>query len=180
MSSAVPSRRRWGRGRLTRSPLRPRDLLAVGSVGLRGKRARALLTALGIAIGIAAMVAVVGISSSSRADLLAQIDRLGTNLLQVQPGQDVFGQDTQLPATAPAMIRRIGPVESAAATRTVGGTSVRRTDRIDSVETGGISVVATEPQLADTIGATLAGGRFLDAATARVPGFRSSSDAVAS
>ena len=72
-----------------------------------------------VAIGIAAMVAVVGISASSRADLLAELDRLGTNLLEVQPGNDPFGEEATLPTTAPAMIRRIGPVESAAATRTV-------------------------------------------------------------
>jgi putative ABC transport system permease protein len=135
---------------------------------LRSKRSRAGLTALGIAIGIAAMVAVVGISSSSRADLLAQLDSLGTNRLQVQPGQDIFGDQTQLPTTAPAMIRRIAPVESAAATRTVS-TTVRRTDRIPSGESGGIQVIATEPQLAGTLGATVHDGSFLDAATAQVP-----------
>ncbi|MEO7555036.1 MAG: ABC transporter permease, partial [Acidimicrobiales bacterium] len=148
--------------------MRGRDLLAVGSLGLRGRRSRAALTALGIAIGIAAMVAVVGISSSSRADLLAQLDRLGTNLLQVQPGQDAFGQQTQLPTTAPAMIRRITPVESAAATRTVP-TTVRRTDRIPGNESGGIQVLATEPQLLPTLGGTMHAGRFLGDATAQVP-----------
>ena len=158
--------------------MRRRDLLAVGSLGLRGKRSRAALTALGIAIGIAAMVAVVGISSSSRADLLGQLDRLGTNLLQVQPGNDVFGQSTQLPTTAPAMIRRIAPVESAAATRTVPVT-VRRTDRISANESGGIQVVATEPQLLPTLGATMHDGRFLDDATAQVPAVVLGSEAAA-
>jgi putative ABC transport system permease protein len=148
--------------------VRRRDLVAIGSLGLRSKRSRAALTALGIAIGIAAMVSVVGISSSSKADLLARIDALGTNLLQVQPGQDVFGDQTQLPTTAPAMIRRIAPVQSAAATRTVS-TTVRRTDKVPSGESGGIQVIATEPELAATLGATVADGRFLDAATAQVP-----------
>ena len=100
-----------------RTRLRPADVLAVGTVGLRAKRVRTLLTALGIAIGIAAMVAVVGISASSRADLLAELDELGTNLLQVQAGQSMFGDDSELPVTAPDMIRRIGPVTSATATR---------------------------------------------------------------
>jgi putative ABC transport system permease protein len=144
-----------------------RDILATSAVGLRAKRARTLLTALGVAIGIAAMVAVVGISASSRADLLADLDRLGTNLLEVSPGRDVFGQDTQLPIEAPSMIRRIAPVQSAAATRTVS-TTVRRTAYIDQRETGAIAVVATEPQLAETIGATLAHGRFLNSATGQL------------
>jgi putative ABC transport system permease protein len=158
--------------------LRRRDLLGLGLLGLRGKRSRAALTALGIAIGIAAMVAVVGISSSSKADLLAQLDKLGTNLLQVEPGQDVFGDQTQLLATAPAMIRRIAPVESAAATRTVA-TTARRTDLIPSGESGGIQVIATEPELATTLGATLHAGRFLDDAAVQVPTVVLGSEAAA-
>jgi putative ABC transport system permease protein len=158
--------------------MRRRDLLGVGSLGLRTKRSRAVLTALGIAIGIAAMVSVVGISASSRADLLAQLDRLGTNLLQVQPGQNGFGQDSELPTTAPAMIRRIAPVESAAATRTVPVT-VRRTDRTDKAETGGIEVVATEPQLLSTLGGSVLSGRFLDAASAKLPAVVLGSEAAA-
>jgi putative ABC transport system permease protein len=158
--------------------MRRRDLLGVGSLGLRTKRSRAVLTALGIAIGIAAMVSVVGISASSRADLLAQLDRLGTNLLQVQPGQNGFGEDSELPTTAPAMIRRITPVESAAATRTVPVT-VRRTDRTDKAETGGIEVVATEPQLLSTLGGSVLSGRFLDAASARLPAVVLGSEAAA-
>ena len=135
-------------------PAAARRRLAVGTVGLRAKRGRTLLTALGIAIGIAAMVAVVGISASSRADLLAELDELGTNLLQVQPGNSPFGEAATLPVTAPDMIRRIGPVTSAAATRTVDGVTVRRTDLVPAEQTGGIAVVATEPDLLETVGGT--------------------------
>jgi putative ABC transport system permease protein len=151
------------------SRLRAVDVLGTGLVGLRTKRTRIVLTALGIAIGIAALVAVLGISASSRADLLAELDRLGTNLLQVEAGQSFLGEEAKLPDAAPAMIRRIGPVESAAATRKVPGVSVRRTDRIPAAETGGISVVATEPTLDDVLGASLAAGTFLNDATARYP-----------
>lgn len=150
------------------SRLRGRDVAGVGSLGLRSRRGRTVLTALGIAVGIAAMVAVIGISASSRADLLDELDALGTNLLQVSPGQSNFGDDSELPVTAADMIRRIAPVESAAATRNVGAT-VRRTDRIDDAVTGGISVVATEPELLPTVGATMATGRFLDDALAQLP-----------
>lgn len=152
-----------------RARLRMADALWLGTVGLRARRLRTLLTSLGVAIGIAAMVAVVGISASSRADLLAELDRLGTNLLEVQPGSDPFGEDATLPTTAPAMIRRIGPVESAAATRTVSGVSVRRTDHIPDEQTNGIRVVATEPQLLDTVGGTVGTGTFLNDATAGQP-----------
>ncbi|HEY8545203.1 MAG TPA: ABC transporter permease [Acidimicrobiales bacterium] len=149
--------------------LRPRDIVGQGLVGLRSKRLRTLLTAVGITIGIAAMVAVVGISASSRADLLAEIDALGTNLLQVQAGNDMFGEESELPVAAPEMIRRIPAVESASATRQVGDATVRRTDLIPEEETGGIAVIATEPTLLDTLDATLAEGTFLNAATAAYP-----------
>lgn len=152
-----------------RARLRPSDVLGQGFLGLRTKRIRALLTGLGITIGIAAVVSVVGISASSRADLLAELDELGTDLLQVEPGSSVSGEDATLPVAAPAMIRRLDAVESASGTRLVTGASVRRTDRIDANDTGGISVVATEPTLRETLDASMATGRFLDAATASYP-----------
>ncbi|HMG40522.1 MAG TPA: ABC transporter permease [Acidimicrobiales bacterium] len=149
--------------------LRPGDIVGQGFVGLRSKRLRTLLTAVGITIGIAAMVSVVGISTSSRADLLAELDALGTNLLEVQPQNNMFGDATELPVTAPDMIRRIPAVESAAATRTVEGVTVRRSNYIPTDESGGIAVLATEPNLLDTLDATLAHGTFLNAATGSYP-----------
>ncbi len=166
-------------GERWRSRLRPADAVAVGTVGLRAKRGRTLLTALGIAIGIAAMVAVVGISASSRADLLAELDEMGTNLLQVQPGNSPFGEAATLPVTAPDMIRRISPVTSAAATRNVDGVTVRRTDMIPAEQTGGIAVVATEPELVETVGGTVAEGTFLNDATATLPTVVLGSEAAA-
>ena len=95
--------------------LRPLDVVRVGVGSLGARAARTVLTALGIAIGIAALVSVVGISSSSRADLLAQLDRFGTNLLEVRAGQSIFGEAATLPEEAPSMIRRIGPVDDVSA-----------------------------------------------------------------
>ena len=154
---------------LTPSRLLPGDVLGTGLVGLRAKRTRIVLTALGVAIGIAAMVAVLGISTSSRSDLLAELDRLGTNLLQVEPGQSFMGDDAKLPTAAPTMIRRVGAVDAAAATRTVTDVTVRRTDRIPAAETGGISVVATEAALDEVLGATMRSGTFLTEATDGFP-----------
>jgi putative ABC transport system permease protein len=145
-----------------------RDVLGVGLVGLRTRRGRAGLTAIGIAIGIAAMVAVLGISASSRADLLAELDRLGTNLLEVSPGQSFLGDDASLPEDAPGMIRRIGPVEQSASVAGVSAT-VRRTDYIDEAETSGIAVYAAEPELLETLEATVASGTFLNDANAQYP-----------
>lgn len=150
------------------SAMAPGDLLRVGSVGLRTRRLRTGLSGLGIAIGIAAMVAVLGISSSSKADLLAQLDRLGTNLLTVSPGQTLFGEDASLPKESVGMIGRIGPVESVSATGTVSA-SVRRSDLIPAQQTGGIAVRAARSDLLGVLGGAVRSGRFLDAATEQYP-----------
>jgi putative ABC transport system permease protein len=144
------------------------DLARVASVGLRTRRVRAALSALGIAIGVAAIVAVLGLSSSSQAGLLAEIDRLGTNLLTVTNGQTLFGQTAELPLAAPGMIRRIGPVTQVQET---GSTSadVYRSPLIPSINTNALSVQAASLGLPATVGTTVAAGSYLNAATAREP-----------
>jgi putative ABC transport system permease protein len=158
-ASRVPAPRR----------LRLRDLVVVGAGGLATRRLRAALSALGVAIGIAAIVAVLGVSESSKADLLAQLDRLGTNLLTVAPGQTFGGDEATLPKQSVGMIRRIGPVQQAAAVAAVSDTAVYRNDHIPPQETGGLSVAAADLQLPQAVGATVAKGRWLNAATARYP-----------
>ncbi len=146
----------------------PSDLLRLGLVGPRSRKLRTVLTAVGIAIGIAAMVAVLGIAESSRADLLAQLDRFGTNLLTVEAGQSIFGDSSTLPLQARPMIGRIGPVQATAATAPVSAT-VRRTDKISISQTGGIGVRAATTDLMGTVRATLRDGAFLNDATAQYP-----------
>jgi len=148
--------------------LRVRDVLRVGGAGLRARPLRVVLSAVGIAIGIAAMIAVVGISTSSRADLERQLAALGTNLLTVGPGQNLFGEASHLPDEAIGMINRIGPVESTTATGTVTA-KVYRTDLIPAAQSGGIAVLAARTDLLGTVGATVASGAFLNDATARYP-----------
>jgi putative ABC transport system permease protein len=155
--------------RLTPSRLLPADVLRVGAIGLLSRRLRAALSALGIAIGIASMVAVLGISESSKADLLAQLDRLGTNLLSIAPGQTAFGDEATLPQTARAAISRIDGVGSSSSIEVLSDLTVRRTPYIPEVNTSGIRVAAADANLAATLGATLRSGRFLDAATGRYP-----------
>lgn len=159
-----------GRG----SELRPArmgfgDIVRVGAVGLRTRPLRAFLSALGIAIGIAAMVSVVGISASSRAQLNGTLDALGTNLLTVAPGTRLTGEQAELPLAAEAMVRRIGPVEALSAIGRVDGASVYRSDRIPAIQTNGIAAYAARTDLLATIGATVRDGRWLDAATGSYP-----------
>jgi len=149
------------RTKAARSRIRPLDLYRSGSQGLHTRPGRTMLTAVGIAIGIAAMIGVLGISASSKAALLRQIDSLGTNLLAVQAGQSVFGEQAKLPEAAATMIRRIPPVEEAAAISAVDA-SVRRTDLIPEAETNGINLYAAEPEVLDTLQGAVGQGRWLD------------------
>jgi putative ABC transport system permease protein len=151
------------------SRLHPSDLLRVGSIGLRTRRVRATLSALGIAIGIAAMVGVLGISESSKADLLSDLDRLGTNLLTVAAGGGIGGAaDNELPTTTEAMVARIGPVLEVSSVTAVEA-SVYRTDKIPADETGGITPKAADPRLLATLTGEMAQGRFLDDANSHYP-----------
>ena len=149
--------------------LPPGDLARLGTIGLRTRRVRSALSALGIAIGVAAIVAVLGISASSQAGLLAEINRLGTNLLDVTDGQSFTGQSAPLPVAAPGMIARIGPVYDVAYTGSLANADAYRTPLIPAVESNALSVDASSLNLPGAVGTTVAQGRFLSPATATEP-----------
>jgi putative ABC transport system permease protein len=156
------------------------DVVRTGVAGLRARPARAMLSALGIALGIAAMVAMVGVSSSSREQLNRQLAALGTNLLTVAPGQTLDGRAATLPTDAEAMIARVGPVTAVAATGTVAGARVYRSDQIPRIQTNGLTVLAARVNLPDTVGASVRTGTWLNAATGRYPAVVLGADAAAS
>ena len=154
---------------LTPRRLRIADLARLSSLGLRTRRLRAGLSALGIAIGVAAIVAVLGLSASSQAGLLAEINRLGTNLLTVQNGQSLFGQTAELPKAAPGMIGRIGPVIAVEDTGMVSSANAYRSPLIPAIDTNALSVDAASLGLLPAVATTVAQGRYLNAASATEP-----------
>ena len=151
------------------SRLRAQDALREGTLGLRTRRARALLSGLGICIGIASIVGVLGVTQSSQAQLLAQIDRLGTNLLTVENGRSISGDGTELPPASTSMIQRIGPVQNAAGTAMIQQ-NVYRTDLVPAISSGGLAVRATDPGLLAVLGGAVTHGAFLNRATIHFPG----------
>ena len=163
---------------MPRSRLRAADVLPLGLLGLRGRPVRAALSATGVAIGVATLVAVLGISASSRSQLIAQIDSLGTNLLTVSPNSGFSDQSVSLPDRAPSMVSRIGPVLADAATGSVN-TQVYRNDRIPTADSQAISVEAADTDLLSTLQGNLASGTFLNAATAGFPAVVLGHDAAA-
>ncbi len=154
---------------VTVSRLGPADWLRLSSVGLRTRKLRAGLSAIGIAIGVAAIVAVLGLSSSSEAGLLAEINSLGTNLLEVTNGQNLFGGTAELPLQAPAMIGRIGPVTEVEYTGALSSLNSYRSPLIPSIDTNALSVNAASLGLPKDVGASVAAGHFLNAADAQEP-----------
>ncbi len=149
--------------------LRPADMARLASVGLRTRKLRASLSALGIAIGVAAITAVLGLSASSQAGLLAQIARLGTNLLTVQNGQTITGGTAELPVTAPGMITRLPGVTQVQDTGTVTNVNAFRSPLIPATDTNALTVDATSLGLPATVGTSVAHGSYLNRATAGEP-----------
>ncbi len=145
-----------------RSTLRARDLLPTGTLGLRSRRVRALLSGLGVAIGIAAIVSVLGVTRSSQSHLLAQIQQLGTNLLTVANGQDRSGNEQELPTSATPMIHQLPHVQSVAPTARLGSTNVYRNNHAPTGQTGARSVRACDARLLTTLDGALLTGRFVD------------------
>jgi putative ABC transport system permease protein len=154
---------------LTRRRLPLADLTRLSTVGLRTRKLRAGLSALGIAIGVAAIVAVLGLSASSQAGLLDEINQLGTNLLTISNGQSLTGGTAELPTTAPGMIVRIRGVQLVQSTGAVSGANAFRTPYIPVVETNGLTVQAASLNLLPVLATTVAEGHYLNAATAQEP-----------
>ncbi|WP_084469290.1 ABC transporter permease [Nocardiopsis trehalosi] len=154
---------------LTPARLGARDVLRVGAVGLRTRPLRAFLSALGIAIGIAAMVGVVGLSSSSSAELDRMLASLGTNLLTARPGSTMTGGQAELPLAAESMVDRIEDVSAMSAIGAVADTGVYRSNVIPEAETKGIVPYAARLDLPATTGAETASGTWLNEGTAEYP-----------
>jgi putative ABC transport system permease protein len=151
-----------------RSRLRLADLLALGVMAVRGRPLRTLLSVLGIAIGIASITAVPGISASSQAALLAQIDALGTNLLTVTPGVTAFGAEAELATTAPQMIARIDGVKHVAWSGTIPGNAYR-SGQVPAAQTNNLSIISASLNLASTLQVPVVSGVWFNPATAQYP-----------
>lgn len=147
---------------LTPSRLTPRDIVRVASIGLLTRKLRAGLSALGITIGVASLVAVAGLAESSRSAFLAELDKLGTNLLHVQAREEAGGGRVELPDLAEVMVARIDGVQNVAAVADLKA-NVYRTDLVPASRSGGLSVKAADADLIETLQGTVAVGRFLDA-----------------
>ena len=150
------------------STFRISDVFATAASGLGSRKLRTVLSALGITIGIGAMVAVLGLSQSGSAALEDRIAALGTNLLQVNAGAGFGGGDATLPETAVPALSRVAPIQSVSAVGTVDE-SVLLNDLVNPSQTGGLAVRTAEPNLVDALNGSISAGRFIDDSLAQVP-----------
>ncbi|MFD9698708.1 ABC transporter permease [Lentzea sp. NPDC059081] len=148
--------------------LSPVDLVLLGLSPLRTRPLRAVLSALGISIGIATLVVVTGIPASSRAALMEEFAALGTNLLRAEAAPGAHDEPASLPPDSVAMAARIGPAEQVSAVANTHAV-VRRSDRVAESETSGLTVLATRLNLLGTINGHVRTGTFLTEATERFP-----------
>ena len=153
---------------LPRAQLAPGDATRIAIEGIRARPLRAALAGLGIALGVTALVAVVGLSESSKAQINQELDALGTNLLTATAGNSFGGEQAQLPQDAVAMVERIGPVQQAAGVGNINA-SIYRNDKVDPIKSGGIGVNAATRSLKDTVGLVITDGQWLSAATEQFP-----------
>lgn len=150
------------------SRLRPADVLRVGASGPRARKLRTALSALGVSIGIAAMVGVLGLSESSKSALLDEISALGTNLVTVEAGSGIGRGDSALPETAPATINRLGTVQNVSGVYPVDA-DVTKNEFIGDGETGGLSVTAVDADLLSTLNGEVAVGAWFDEVNTTYP-----------
>ena len=66
------------------------EALRMALIAMKAHRMRTFLTMLGIIIGIASVVSVVGLGKGAQNQVMAQISELGTNTIDIYPGKD-FG-----------------------------------------------------------------------------------------
>jgi putative ABC transport system permease protein len=144
------------------------DAVALGWFGVRLRMARALMSALGISLGIATLVLVTGIPASGQAALNQKLNALGADVLVAQPANYQGTSIVTLPNNAAAMVRRIGPVEHASAIANLN-LPVTRTTLSNPNDSAGISALAATPDLLTSVHAHLASGKFLDRTTEGMP-----------
>jgi putative ABC transport system permease protein len=152
---------------MTRSRLRAIDAMLLAGFSLRTRRLRAALASLGVAVGVGSMVAVLAVTASSQAELVAKIQNLGTNLLTIQQGSGLTGAEKELPLTVGLSVARVEGVESVSSTAHIAGVHVLRTDRVPGYRTAGLEVRSAEPSLITTLQGHLIAGDFLTPATER-------------
>jgi len=153
-----------------RRVLRPADLLRTAGLGVTSRPQRTALSALGVALGIASLVALTWAAASNQAELLRQLDEQGADLAVVSPTLGPDNQPIPVHDAAPEMIARVhGVAQIGVLEHPPEGLGVFRNELVPPQETNGLTVAVARPNLFDAVGAELAHGRWFDDATRALP-----------
>ena len=125
-------------------------------------KARALLTMLGIIIGVAAVIVIVSLGTGMQTYMNSQFEQVGVNLIQVmvyeQPGNRNADADDfyALAEKYPQYIDSVTPA------LTINGIVRRGADEYERTSVTGVSETVYNPETSQTVnGERLSGGRFL-------------------
>ncbi|TSC78918.1 MAG: putative ABC transport system permease protein [Candidatus Peregrinibacteria bacterium Gr01-1014_25] len=135
------------------------DLLRTALRGLRTNRARAAMTMLGIVIGVASVALMLSLGRSFQSYILTQIDRFGTNTIDIFPvGLEKFGGNLDsLTLDDARAVARLSTVRSVAPVIVVG-----KPVRFEDEERSPM-VMGTTREIFGNYGLELEAGRLLDA-----------------
>ena len=157
--------------RTRRSRLRPGDLLDEMLAGVFARPVRALLTTLGTVLGLASLIATLGLSRTAGSQIIDQFDELTASQVMVTArGNGRGGQTGSLPWNVEDRLDRLnGVVASGAVADVINPGSVRTvpvidlTGRYDHV----VPVLAASSGVLDAVRGHVAVGRWFDAGHVR-------------
>lgn len=128
------------------------NILKVSIKNINGNKLRTILTMLGLIIGIASVIILVGIGSGTSSQVTSQVQSLGADVLTL----NISSTDTSLDYDQIDEIKNLQNIESAAPYKTVSST-VTRGDN----SSGRASIIATTNEYMDVMNLTISDGRLL-------------------
>lgn len=142
---------------------RLRELVGVALSGLFARKIRTTLLLLGPTIGVAAIIAAVGLTDSAKGDLKRKVAELGTNLVEASAASAFGSQNPVLPDDAVARSRTVVTVEHVSAVRELSNIVVTPyAEASEKFEPVPVPVLAADDALPGVLEVPMVSGRWLD------------------
>jgi len=142
---------------------RLRELVGVALTGLFARKVRTALLLMGPTIGVAAIIAAVGLTDSAKGDLKRKVDELGTNLIEASASSSFGAQNPTLPADAVERAFTVRTVESVSAVVELANIVVTPYEEAaEQYETVPVPVLAADMQLPAVLQVPLVSGRWVN------------------
>jgi putative ABC transport system permease protein len=146
-----------------------RDLVSVAIGGLLARKVRTLLLLMGPVIGVAAIVAAVGLTDSAKGDLKRKVAQLGTNLITATAASSFGSQKPKLPADAVKRAEQVDTVEKVSAVVQLTDITVSPYEKArKKYETTPIPVLAADTRLPYVLEVPMVSGRWISRADAQL------------